>query len=328
MEKTMPAVTPSRNFFAMPRNPPPSSTLSACWVRKNPEGCSKYTAAALIGLPKSSTRSRKPPAGRLSFQDLSMRFRALASRWLTIFATNILLPTIPAMPEKTGPFAPSASMPLRLEPIRNFRSAPAPVTMPQRQTLLLVSPPASNNIWAITFRGSRLDEKAGACTPCQCCSRADGARITQPSLRPDFGEETGPPQELHSEVIGDARSHIGQSATRPQVHAPGNRRACGKDGDVLTRVIGRWTSGVTAMIGGENEDIASFQATQKDGDESIQGFQSFSVTSQVKPMAIEHVKINEIGEDQSSRLLGNCRRRAFQRLLVVLSGQAPSKSAV
>ena len=107
-----------------------------------------------------------------------------------------------------------------------------------------------------------------------------------------------------AEIVGDGLAHVGESCACAEVCADGFCRRVGEDGDVLARMIGggpAWV-GITAVVGGNHQQVGVVQRSQKLFQPGVEFFQGFCKTFHVFAVAIEHVEIDQIAEDEALRV--------------------------
>ena len=75
------------------------------------------------------------------------------------------------------------------------------------------------------------------------------------------------------------------------------------------------------MVGGHDEQIASRIADMISGQAVVKMFQRLRVAFGVAAVAVEHVEIDKIAEDQAARIGVQRVDRLVDRLLVILRGQ-------
>ena len=83
--------------------------------------------------------------------------------------------------------------------------------------------------------------------------------------------------------------------------AAGPARLKNQERHVFPRVIRPVEGGIVAMVGGDNEPIVRTQHGQEVAEKPVGLFQGGRISLGIAPVAIEHVKVNEIGKDQAAR---------------------------
>lgn len=88
------------------------------------------------------------------------------------------------------------------------------------------------------------------------------------------------------EAVGDAEG------------AAAKRRAEHQDRHALARVVGAAPGRIAAMVGGQDHHVARFQPAVEIGQACVEGFERGGIAGHVAAMAVKHVEIHEIGEDE------------------------------
>ena len=104
-----------------------------------------------------------------------------------------------------------------------------------------------------------------------------------------------------AEVFGDGLSHVGESLPGAEGDAAAAAGRVGDDGDVFAGVVGGGieVAWVAAVVGSDEEKIAGAEGVEEGAEEGVEFFERAGETFDVFAMAVEHVEVNEVGEDEA-----------------------------
>ena len=104
---------------------------------------------------------------------------------------------------------------------------------------------------------------------------------------------------LHAEVAGDGLSDVGERVARAD-RAGRNARAEGDDRHMLARVIAAGPGRIAAVVGREDDEIAWLQLGLQFGQAPVERFERRGIARHVAAMAVEHVEIDEVREQDAA----------------------------
>ena len=108
-----------------------------------------------------------------------------------------------------------------------------------------------------------------------------------------------------AENFRDGLAHVREGGARAEIRAGIAARAVGEDRDVFARMIrgGIYGIGIATVVRGDDQQIGRMQGGGERTEERIEFLERAREAFDVLAMAVEHVKIHEVGEDQTARLL-------------------------
>lgn len=104
--------------------------------------------------------------------------------------------------------------------------------------------------------------------------------------------------------VGDGEE-VGEGACDVEEAVTDTEGACGvagavdEEGDVFPGVVGAGEGGVVAVVGGEDEEVVVIQGWEEGGEPGVGLFDSVCVAFGVTAVAVEHIVVDEIGEDEA-----------------------------
>ena len=104
---------------------------------------------------------------------------------------------------------------------------------------------------------------------------------------------------MEAEVVGDGLADIGEGGAVAEAAGVPQGGGEGEQGDVLAGVIGGSRGRVAAMVGGDEQQISGAEGSKEIGDPEIDGFEGLRVAFRVVPVAVKHVEIDEIDENEA-----------------------------
>ncbi|MNL58699.1 hypothetical protein D3C87_1823590 [compost metagenome] len=114
----------------------------------------------------------------------------------------------------------------------------------------------------------------------------------------------------NAEMCGDRFADIGIGGPDPD-RAGADTRTKGHDRHALAGMVRAAPGRIAAMVGGQYHQIARLQPAVKIRQGQVKGFKRCGITRHVTPMTVDHVEIDEIGEDEIAvrRLVHRGKRR-------------------
>ena len=95
---------------------------------------------------------------------------------------------------------------------------------------------------------------------------------------------------------------------------------------VLARVVCAAVGRVVAVVGGDDEEVCVAHRRLDFGEARVEVFEGARVAFRVAAVAVEHVEVNEVREDEAARVCAERRDGLVNRLVVVLAGEFLSDS--
>src|SRR5262245_2082328 len=115
---------------------------------------------------------------------------------------------------------------------------------------------------------------------------------------------------------GDRLTDIGKTIAPADASRGGVRRE-GEDGHAFARVVAATPSRIAAVIGRDDQKIARLQPIERLRQLRIEGLKGGGIAPWIAAMAVEHVEIDEIGEQKPAVLeSGHGGERRFEERLV------------
>jgi len=117
----------------------------------------------------------------------------------------------------------------------------------------------------------------------------------------ELGEKAGAVGDGAAEVFGNGLAHVGESGAGAEVDAGAVRAGVREDRNVFAGVVGGFPAGIgiAAVVGGENEEIAAGEKWKEIGEGGVEFFEGAGKAFNVFAMAVEHVEVDEIAEDEA-----------------------------
>ena len=105
-----------------------------------------------------------------------------------------------------------------------------------------------------------------------------------------------------AEILGDGLAHVGEGGADAEIDAGGQTRRVSQDRDIFARVIGGGIDGVgiAAVVGGDDKQIGFLQSGEERAEERVEFFEGAREAFDVFAMAVKHVEIDEIREDEAA----------------------------
>ena len=113
---------------------------------------------------------------------------------------------------------------------------------------------------------------------------------------------------FNCEEVGEGCGDVCEGV--PRFEVAGFGFAVGDERDLFAGVIGSWPSGVVAVVGRDDEQIVLVNPREKSAEPVIEGGERLSVSLRVAAVAVEHVKVAEVGEEERTFHLGGGPRGA------------------
>ena len=108
------------------------------------------------------------------------------------------------------------------------------------------------------------------------------------------------------EIFGDGLAEVGEGGAGAEVGGGVGGGRVGEEGDVFAGVVGGGVDGggVAAVVGGEEEEVVGGEGGEEGGEEGVELFERAGEAFDVFAMAVEHVEVDEVGEDEAGGAVG------------------------
>src|SRR6185312_5695134 len=113
-------------------------------------------------------------------------------------------------------------------------------------------------------------------------------------------EERSAGHQARAEIFGDGLADVGQRGARAQA-GRGAAGGVGQQRRVLAGMVGGGSGGVAAVVGGEHQKVARSQGGREALQPAVALGQRGGVAGHIVAVAIDHVEVHQVGEDQPAR---------------------------
>ena len=120
------------------------------------------------------------------------------------------------------------------------------------------------------------------------------------------------------QVVVDGSGDVREAPADAQVHAALHGLSGHQQGDMLPGVVRAVMGRIAAVVGGDHEDVLILHEGQDVWELLVEALQGLRVPLHVPAVAVEHVEVHQVGEDEAARAVGDEPLRGGDARLVVL----------